>query len=107
MSNAGSSLHRQRNYTRRELQDIARIRDIDLFEENKTMYVGCQGQAKGPLLVLWKRGLIPEHSLETYTNDGLKDAITGSLDLLYSLQHLLAECTDFKEEETSLKYLGA
>jgi hypothetical protein len=64
------------------------------------------GQPKGLFQVLWERGLILEHSFERYTLDGRKDAITGIVDLHYSLQNLLAECTGFKEEETALQYLG-
>jgi len=52
-----------------------------------------------------ERGLILEHSLEKYTLDGRKHAITGIVDFHYSLRNLLAECTDFKEEETALQYL--
>ena len=38
--------------------------------------------------------------------DGRKDSITGAIDLQYSLKYLMSECTDFKEEETALEYLG-
>ena len=44
--------------------------------------------------------------LEKNTLDGCKDPITGQIDLPYSLRHLLSECTDFREEETALQYLG-
>ncbi len=37
--------------------------------------------------------------------DGRKDAITGTVDLRYSLIHLLGECTDFKDEQTALQFL--
>jgi hypothetical protein len=106
LSNAGVSFQQQRSYTKKELQEFARIRGIDLFEEKEQIIVGWQGQPKGLLQVLWERGLILEHSLEKYTLDGRKDAITGIVDLHYSLRNLLAECTDFKEEETALQYLG-
>ncbi len=55
--------------------------------------------------VLWKRGLINE-SLEAYTLDGQKDPITGKVNLQLLLRHILANCTDFKEEETALQYLA-
>jgi hypothetical protein len=64
------------------------------------------GQPKGLFQVLWERGLILEHSFEKYTLDGRKNAITGIVDLHYSLQNLLAECTGFKEEDTAVQYLG-
>ena len=106
LSDVGVSFQQQRNYTKKELQDFARIGGVDLFEEKEQIIAGWQGQPKGLLQVLWERGLIPEHSLERYTLDGRKDTITGVVDLHYSLRNLLAECTDFKEEETALQYLG-
>jgi hypothetical protein len=57
--------------------------------------------------VRWERGLLNEALLDKYTLAGRKDPITGQIDLLYSLRHLLAECRDFKEEETALQYLGS
>jgi len=59
------------------------------------------------LQVLGERGLIDQASLEKYTLEGRKDVITGKVDLHYSLRYLLAECRDFKEEETALQYLGS
>ena len=56
--------------------------------------------------VLWERGLIEESLLEEYTLDGRKDPITGKVDLQSSLRHILANCTDFKEEETALQFLA-
>jgi hypothetical protein len=102
----GVSFQQQRNYTKKELQDFARIRGVDLFEEKEHIIAGWQGQPKGLLQVLWERGLILEHSLEKHTLDGRKDTITGVVDLHYSLRNLLAECTDLKEDETTLQYLG-
>jgi hypothetical protein len=65
--------------------------------------VGWQGKPKGLLQALWDRELIDKYKL-----DGRKDAITGDVDLEFSLRHLMAECTDFnKEEETAQQYLGA
>ena len=45
--------------------------------------------------------------LDKYTVDGKKDTISGRIDLQYSLRHLIAECTDFKDEETALQFLGS
>ena len=56
--------------------------------------------------MLCERGLIRTELLDKHTLDGRKDTITGKVDLLFSLCHLLAECTDFKHEETALQYLG-
>jgi hypothetical protein len=44
--------------------------------------------------------------LEKYTLEGQKVAITGKVDLQYSLRNLLAECSDFKDEETVLSVFG-
>ena len=106
LSEAGVELPEKRGYTRKELQTFALRHGIDLFEDKERIIGGWQGQPKGLLQVLWERGLITEASMEKYTVDGRKDAITGSINLQFSLRHLLAECTDFKEEETALQYLG-
>ncbi len=103
---AGVELPQQRNFTRRELQAFAKTHNVDVFEEKQQIISGWQGQPKGLLQVLWERGLIDEASLEKYTLNGRKDAITGDVDLQFSLCHEMAECTDFKEEETALQHLG-
>ncbi len=64
LSNAGVSFQQQRSYTKKELQEFARIRGINLFEEKEQIIVRWQGQPKGLLQVLWERGLILEHLLE-------------------------------------------
>lgn len=51
-------------------------------------------------------GLISAESLGNYTLDGRQDPISGEVDLKLSLHHLMAECEDFKNEETALQYLG-
>jgi hypothetical protein len=38
--------------------------------------------------------------------EGKKDAITGKVDLHFSLRSILGNCRDFKEEETALQFLG-
>ena len=57
LSNAGVSFQQQRSYTKKELQEFARIRGIDLFEEKEQIIVGWQGQPKDLLQVLWKEDL--------------------------------------------------
>jgi hypothetical protein len=103
----GVTLQQQRGYTKKELQAIARQNDINLYERKEKIAPGWEGQPKGLLQVLWERGLIEKECLDKYTLDGRKDSITGKVDLRYSLRHLLAECTDFKHEETALQYLGS
>jgi hypothetical protein len=100
-------LPQQRNFTRRELQEFAKRQNVDIFKEKQQIITGWQEQPKGLLQqVLWERGLIDEALLDKYTLDGRKDAITGDIDLQFSHRHVMAECTDFKEEETTLQYLG-
>jgi hypothetical protein len=106
LTEAGVTLQQNRSYTKKELQDFARMRGIDLSEQKEQIIMGWEGQAKGLLQVLWERGFVSEASLEKYTLDGRRDPITGKSDLQFLLRHLLAECTDFKEEETALQYLG-
>jgi hypothetical protein len=55
---------------------------------------------------LGERGLIDRALLEKYILEGRKDAITGKVDVRYSLQHLMAKCCDFKDKETALQYQG-
>lgn len=54
--------------------------------------------------LLGKR-FVAEAMLETYTLDGRKDAITGDINLQFSLRHLMSESTDYKDVETALQYL--
>jgi hypothetical protein len=107
LNDKGVTLQQQRGYTKKELQDFARHNGIDLYERKEKIAPGWEGQPKGLLQILWERGLIEHKLLDKYTLDGRKDAITGKVDLQYSLRHLLAECSDFKNEETALQYLGS
>jgi hypothetical protein len=85
---------------------ILTLYGINLFEDREQVVPGWEGQPKGLLQVLWERGLIEMLSLEKYTLDGRKDPITGNVNLRLSLRSILANCKDFKEEETALEYLG-
>jgi hypothetical protein len=104
----GVTLQQQQGFTKKELQDFARNNCIEPHDQNKEQIaLGWEGQPKGLLQVLAEQGLIEREPLEKYTLEGQKDAITGKVDLQYSLQHLLNECNDFKkDEETTLQYLG-
>ncbi|KAI2502372.1 hypothetical protein MHU86_12104 [Fragilaria crotonensis] len=100
-------LQQQRGYTKKELQDFARSNQIErLCDRNEIISPGWEGKPKGLLHVLGERGLIERAALERYTLDGQRDAITGKIDLQYSLRSLLSNCRDFKEEETALQFLG-
>ena len=91
------SIFRNNEDTQKELHTFAThlCHGIDLFEDKEGIIGGWQGKPKGLLQVLWERGLISEVSLEKYTLEGRKDAITGQTDSQLSLRHLMAECTDF------------
>ena len=102
----GVMLQQQRGYTKKELQDFARNNQIELYDRKEIIAPGWEGKPKGLLQVLGERGLIERAALERYTLDGRKDAITGRIDLQYSLRSLLGKCRDFKEEETALQFLG-
>jgi hypothetical protein len=88
------------------LQTFARNNGIELYEHKEQIVAGWEGQSKGLLQVLCERGLTKTKMLDKYTLNGQKDTITGKVDLLFLLCHLLAECTDFKNEEMALQYLG-
>jgi hypothetical protein len=106
LNERGVMLQRQRGYTKKELQDFARINQIELCDRKEIIVSGWEGKPKGLLQVLGERGLIERATLERYTLDGRKDTITGKIDLQYSLRSLLGKCRDFKEEETALQFLG-
>ena len=88
LNEAGVSFQQHRSYTKKELQEIARIRGVDLFQDKEIIKPGWQGQPKGLLQALREQGLIDEQVLlDKYTPDGCKDPITGVVDLQYSLRH--------------------
>jgi hypothetical protein len=103
---AGVVLQQQRNHTKKELIEFANNNGVDLFEDRELVIPGWQGQPKGLMQVLWERGFIDESSLDKYTLDGRKNPITGEVNLQSSLRHILANCKDFKDEETALEFLG-
>ena len=98
--------NRKRGYTRKELQTFPRFHGVDTFEEKQGVIGGWEGNAKGLLHVMYERGMISEELLDKYALDGRQNAMTGEIDLQLSLRHLMAECVDFKYEETALQYLG-
>ena len=104
---AGVTLQKQRNHTKKELQEYARINGgVDLFYERTTKIIkGWQGRPKqGLLQVLWERGLIVDSKevlAASFTIDGRKDPITGVVNTKSSLRHLLANC------QTAIQYLAS
>ncbi|KAI2491671.1 hypothetical protein MHU86_22879 [Fragilaria crotonensis] len=107
LNEKGVTLQQKRGYTKAELQELARNNSIETHKEVDKILSGWEGKSKGMLQVLWERGLIDPSELDKYTVDGKKDTISGKIDLRYSLRHLIAECADFKDEETALQYLGS
>jgi hypothetical protein len=103
---AGVVLQQQRNHTKKELIEFANNNGVDLYEDRELVIPGWQGQPKGLMQVLWERGFIDVSALERYTLDGRKNPITGEVNLQSSLRHILANCKDFKDEETALQFLG-
>ena len=74
---AGVVLQQNRNHTKKELQEFARNKSVDLLEDREVVVHGWEGQPKGLMQVLWERGLIDTSSLEQYTLDGRKNPITA------------------------------
>ncbi len=66
---------------------------------------GWGGRQKGLLQCLWERGWIDPMKLQDYTIEGRIDAL-GIKQTSFSLKHLVANCTDFIEEESLLQSNG-
>jgi hypothetical protein len=105
LKEVGVTLQQQRGYTKKELQTFAQNNGIELCERKEQIMAGWEGQSKGLLQVLCKRaGLTKNQDVRQVYTQWAKDTITGKVDVLYSLWHLLAECsTGFKHEETVLQ----
>jgi hypothetical protein len=58
-------LQQQRGYTKKELQDFARINQIELCDQKEIIVPGWEGKPKGLLQVLGERGLIDRATLRT------------------------------------------
>jgi hypothetical protein len=100
------TLQQQHGFTRKDLQELAQNNWIEITKQREVINPGWQDKPKGLLQVLWERGLINSVELDKYTVDRQKIVITGKVDLQYSLCQILANCRDFKEEETALQHLG-
>ncbi len=107
LNDRGVTLQQKRGYTKTELQELARANSVETHKQVDKILPGWEGKSKGLLQVLWERGLLDPHLLDKYTLEGKKDPISGKSDLQYSLRNITAECTDFKNEETALQYLGS
>ncbi len=90
------------------MQQAAQARGIPIFEEMEDVIEGWFGKPKGILQVAWERGFI-EPTISNwknyYTITGRKNAL-GILMPETSLKQILANCSDFEEEETMLQSMG-
>ncbi len=104
-----------------EIKEIANRHGVDLQYQKANITEGWHGKPKGLLQILWERGWINPCECKTfkrdktagkiintshYTINGRKDPQTGQVLESSSLLALMAQCTDFKEEETALQFLG-
>ena len=93
---------------KKQLQQAAQARGIPIFEETEAVIEGWLGKPKGLLQVAWERGFIDptiSNPKNYYTIVGRKNAL-GILMPETSLKQILANCSDFEEEETMLQSMG-
>jgi hypothetical protein len=102
----GVNVPRGLGHGKKDLQLYATENDISLTINRAKVKQGWMNKPKGLLQVLWERGFIDEKNLKQYTTRGRKIKETGKWDTTYSLRRMMAECLDFKNEESSLQYLG-
>ena len=104
-----------------EIKEIAILHGVDLQYRKTQITEGWYMKPKGLLQIQWERGWIDPRECLTfkqdktsgkiintsfYTINGRKDPQTGQSLESSSLQALMAQCTDFKEEDTALQFLG-
>jgi hypothetical protein len=90
--------------TARELRKIALGLEIDTKKHVTHKVVpGWEGKGKGMMKILYERGWICEEQFGRYKKKVIDDA--GLIVKEYSLEHLLATCTDFANEMTQLEYV--
>jgi hypothetical protein len=104
-----------------EIKEFANRHGVDLQYRKAHIMEGWVGKSKGLLQILWERGWIDPCKCATFKQDktagkivntsfctinGRKDAQTGQILETSSLRALMGQCTDFKEEETALQFLG-
>jgi hypothetical protein len=117
----GANITVESSRTLIELKEYARMHGIPVTREKIIVTEGWQGKQKGLLQVLWERGWIDTSQCKAskdkdgntiintspYTLNGKRNLITGEVNELMSLRHLMAKCPDFMEEETALQFLGS
>ncbi len=86
LKDKGVTLQQQRGYTKKSFKILQEIMlSMLLIILRKKIAPGSEGKPKGLLQVLGEQGLINRASLEQCMLKGGKDAITGMVDLYYSL----------------------
>ena len=88
------------------LHELARANGVETHKLVEKILPGWEGKSKGLLQMLWERGLLDPQLLDNTLWKG-KNPISGKSDLQYLLRNIIAKCSDFKNEETALQYLGS
>jgi len=91
--------------TYQKIKECCDENQIQTYENLAKIVPGWNGKQKGLLQSLWERGWINEASLTNYTIDGKTDLL-GVRQMGTSLKYLMANCTDFIEEESLLQSMG-
>jgi hypothetical protein len=102
----GARLQTGKLYTKKKLQEFSSDSGVDLQFQRQIIEEGWEGKPKGMLQILWERGLIDIGRLQEYTIGGKKNRETGNVDTSMALRVMIADCSDFREEETKLQHLG-
>ncbi len=92
-----------------DLQKAAINHGIPLEEISQKILEGWEGKPKGLLQVLWERGWIDnsdDKAIQNYTI-GRRENEFNLVQSEFSLKHLMAYCTDFKEEEMMLQSMAS
>jgi len=101
----GIPCDRGMSHSLEELQTFARSNAMSITHQIEKVKEGWMNKTKGMLQVLWERGTIDEDNLSQCTNNGKNDADCNLMPGT-SLRLLMANCTDFVNEETALQHLG-
>jgi hypothetical protein len=91
--------------TFKKIKEICIQNNIPTEEEVQKIVQEWGGRQKGLLQCLWEHGWIDPMKLQDYTIEGRIDAL-GIKQISFSLKHLMANCTDFIEEELLLQSNG-
>jgi hypothetical protein len=106
LKDKGVPLERGKSHKLEELQGFARSHNIPLKQTVDVVIEGWVGKPKGLLQILHERGLIDPVNWQTlYTVNGKKDQDFNIIQES-SLRDIMANCTDFLNEETALQWLA-